>query len=171
MSKVTYENLLSFNVVAQNYLRKKKENADTKLGYAISKMAKKVSKLLKPIQELEQDRNEQIENTNIDCCEVDPTSKAIIFDITKDAQGQDVRNYRYTKDNLKKRNQLIRDIAKKFEQDFNVLLEVEVEVENPYYTTEIPADLTEEEKRFFSGIVMTTITAKTNGVAKELQEA
>ena len=167
-TKTTYEMLLGFNIVAQNYLRKNKENADTKLGYAISKMAKKVQKAIKPIQELEQSRNEKIEETNIDFASVDPTSKVIVFDITKDDRGQDVRNYRYTKEDLKKRNIEIKKVAKEHEDKFNEMLEKEVELESPYYSTEMPADLTSEEIKYFTGIVLNPIAIKvTNG---ELQK-
>lgn len=172
--KITYQRLIDYTNVAYYFLRKKKENADTKLGYAITRMGKVIDKALRPYKELIEEQNIAVEDINILNATTDKTTGVLVFDTAKDEAGKEIRNYRYTPEKLIKRNKEIRAIAKEYEAKIEALLEQEAELVNPYFATDLPNDLTTQEIEAFDGIVLerTSINVKaTNGVEKALAEA
>lgn len=98
---------------------------ESKFSYAIKKVVKSCLKLLGEYQE-------QVEEISITHCAVDKDGV-----ILRDERG----GFRYTKDELKKRNKKVNDLFKSA-----------VEIE-PYFATEIPK-LTEEEREVFLGFVL-----------------
>lgn len=158
--KKTYEQLLEYNVVAQNWLAKKKDNNNTKLGYAITKkMAKKIEKLLKPFADIDEKLIEGINDAKAEFALTEPTTKKFVYDILKDKVGNETQVYAYTNDGRIKREQKIKELKKQSQNDGEALMQNEVEFE-PYYATEVPQDLTIEEKEAFSGIVIEPPTEK-----------
>jgi len=125
-TKTTFENVLTFALTAQVWLAQNKDNENTKLGYAISRMNAR-------IQKAQQRYNNQREDIQIDCCQTD--EKGIIL---KDEQGQ----YKFTKPELKRRN-----------KEWQDLFEKEIEIE-PYFATALPDDLTYVEREAFAGFVI-----------------
>lgn len=125
-TKTTYENLFNFAFAAQSWLAGGKDRDKTKLGYAITRMMPRV-------QKLQGKYNNGVEDINIDCCATD--DKGIIL---RDEGG----NYKFTKDGLKERN-------KRRES----LFESEIEIE-PYFATDVPADLTDLEREAFYGFII-----------------
>jgi len=167
---ITYEKLVNYTLTAGNFIRKKHDNAKTKLGYAIQKMSKPMQKALKPYNELIEQRDAEVEEINIRNASTDATTKVLVFDITKDETGKEVRNYRYTPDALIKRNKEIKEKVKEFGEKIEALLESETTIE-PYFATEVPPDLTQEEKEYMAGIVIAPLKVKSNGAeAAELLE-
>lgn len=129
----------------------------TKLGYAINKCEKYCIKLLKPIFELEETMKISCNDINSDTALTNPTTGEFVYDIVKDKDGNEVQKFKYTPITRKKRDNEMREVIKKYEQDLESLLEKEVEFENPYYATEIPNNLTDEEIEAFTGIVIKPI--------------
>jgi hypothetical protein len=125
-TKTTYEKLFTFSHIAQAWLNAGKDRVNTKLGYAITRLAPR-------LQKLERKYQNAIADIQIDCCEVD--ERGIIL---KDERGE----FRFTKVGLKDRNR------KQLE-----LLEAEIEIE-PYYASQAPDDLSESEREAFEGFVL-----------------
>lgn len=167
---ITFQNLIEYSNTAYNYLRKKRENADTKLGYAINRMGKPVEKALKPYKELLEEQQVEVDEINIRNASTDKTTGVLIYDTAKDEQGRETRNYKYTPDNLVKRNKEIREILKTYESKVETLLDSPATLENPYFCTEVPSDLTVQEQEAFRGIVISPADLKatsSNGVEKQ----
>jgi|SRR5580765_2931033 len=122
--KFSAQRLIAFNNTADRYLAH--NGTDTKLRYAIGR----VQNQLRTLQEQLQARLTDIE---IDCCEVD--EKGII---TRDAQG----NLQFTREGLKRRNQLQADVLK--EEIFEV---------EPHFVEELPQDIGAVEQAIFTGLV------------------
>ena len=150
--KTTIERLLDFKNVARSYFQKDRKNEQSKIGYAIKKTEKRIDKAVQPYQDLIDDFNAKIEDNNIDLCEAD--SKGVpVYDIIKDANGRETRHYRFTKDNMKKKNDKIREIKARFKEEEEKILQQEVDFE-PYLSNFVPDDFSDEEKIVFSGIVI-----------------
>jgi len=170
---LTLQNLIEYSNTAYNFLRKKRENADTKLGYAINRMGKPVEKALKPYKELLEEQQVEVDEINIRNASTDKTTGVLIYDTAKDEQGKETRNYKYTPENLVKRNKEIREVLKTYEAKVETLLESPATLNNPYFCTEIPSDLTVQEQEAFAGIVISTMnvsSAPTNGESKKVLE-
>ena len=120
--KITYEKLFQFNAIAGAYLQKEQ---DTKLKYAINKVAKRLTKAF-------ENYNEMVADIKRDHCY---TEKDIIV---RDEKGE----YKYTKENEKKMTKAVKD-----------LINNEIEFE-PYFVLNIPEGLTEIEIESFEGIVL-----------------
>lgn len=146
--KITYENLIKFDNIAARWL-KNLNNENTKLGYAIKKVSKKITVLLKPVSELDEQLQIDVEDIRSDNALTDPTTKAFIYDLVGE-----VRHYKYTPETRKKRDNEIRIKIKQYNVDVEKLLSQEIEFTTPYFATEIPKDLTLEEKDAFKEIVI-----------------
>ena len=111
---------------------------NTKIAYVIKKVLGKLSKIL-------EDYNDELEDIHIECCSVD--EKGVIeYDVTKNASGHEIRHYRFTKDNLMEKRQKERELLKEWGgKDFEV---------EAFYTTEVPEDMTQEEKEALEGFVL-----------------
>ena len=148
------QQIIDYLNVSQAWMRKSKDNADTKLGYAITRSAKKVDKCLKPYKELLDEQQVEIDDTNIRNASVDAVSKVLIYDTAKNEQGQETRNYKYTAEALMARNKSIRAIMKVYEVKVEEYLNSAANLESPYYTTEVPEGLSAAELDAFTGIVI-----------------
>lgn len=152
---VSFEQLVRFITLAQLWLRKKPENINTKIGYAIKRMVPVVSKLIRPLNKLQEERDSKIEKLKLDHCYVNPTTKVIEYDIIKDAQGAEQQVLKYTSTAKAKLDELVRPILTEYDEvKYEEKLKEEVTIPNPYFTTDVPADLTEDEKEVFNGIVI-----------------
>ena len=171
--EITLQQLIDYSNASFYYLRKKKENADTKLGYAISRMAKPVEKALKPYKELLEEQQIEVDEINIRNASTDKTSGVLTYDTAKDEQGRETRNYKYTPEALIKRNAEIRTVLKTYEEKVETLLSQKAALPNPYFATELPPDLTLQEREMFTGVVLDPIVLKasSNGVEKTPVEA
>ena len=152
---VTYEQLLKFLNLAPTWMRRKPEHPLTKLGYAISRMLPVVQKLIKPLNELQVERDTEIETLKLRHCWVNPTTRVIEYDIVKDAQGNESQTYRYTADKRIELNVAINGVLKKYDGvKYEEILQQKVDISNPYYTVEVPDGLSADELEIFSGIVV-----------------
>lgn len=124
--KTTYEQIYQFAFAARTWLSRDEKNAERKMGYAIKRLSPRIEK----IQQRYQNAREDIQ---IDCCSTD--DKGIIL---RDDRGE----YRFSKSELKRRN-----------KEWQELFESAVEIK-PYIATEIPDDLTDEEREAFAGFVI-----------------
>ena len=148
------EKILKYNNLSIIWINKSPNNKDTKFGYAIEKVSKPIIKLLKPINELNEERDILINDLNADNALTNPTTGAFVYDIIKDKDGNDVQKFQYSPVTRKKRDSEIRIVIKKYEKDLEDLLSKEIEFDKPYYASEIPPNLTDEEREAFIGIII-----------------
>lgn len=118
----TFEKLLNYNNTSIAWLQKKTDNKNTKLGYAIEKLSKPILKLLKPLSDLNEERDIKINDINSDNALTDPVTKRFIYDIVKDHKGDEVQKFAYTPETRKKKDIEIRTVIKKYESDLEILL-------------------------------------------------
>lgn len=152
--KTTNQKLMDFLNEAERWGKKNPRHRDTKLGYAIEKIRKKVLTALKPITDLDEKRNEDLEDASVEFALTDKDTKAYIHDITKDKDGNEIQNFCYTKEDMKSRNEKCRKINKKHKEEVDALRDGAVEFEDSYYATELPGDLSEIEREAFTGFVI-----------------
>lgn len=156
--KVTFEQLVKFINLGNNWLRRKPENALTKFGYAISRMLPKTTKLIRPLNKLQDERDQKIEALKLKHCYSNPSTKVIEYDVVKNQQGTEEQTYKYTVENKLKLNEEVSAILQEYdEKRYEEKLAEEVAVENPYFATEVPSDLTPDELRVFSNIVVPSV--------------
>lgn len=110
------------------------DKEDTKLSKNIKNIIKQGNKLFEEYNELKAD-------ILLDNCLVDEKTKAILYDDSKDANGNVVRNYRFSKEGHRAANKAVKDLANK---------EIEIHVR----ITDGDWDLTDEEKEAFNGILI-----------------
>lgn len=150
---ISLKQLMDYNNISINWINKNPNNRDTKFGYAIEKLRKEITKYLKLIAELHENKHIEINDINSDNALTDPTTKKFIYDIIKDKDGADVQHYCYTPETRKKRDNEIRQALKKYDHQLEVLLETQIECPC-YYASEIPSNLTETEIEIFTGIII-----------------
>lgn len=124
--KKTFEQIIEFNHYA-NWLKQTKEQ--TKLSYAVGKVQKRISDFIV-------DYTDEVKDIEIDHASTNENGLLIIEN----------DSYSYTPEKMKK----LRDAKKKH---FNKWKEKEFEFEN-YIATEIPENLTEEEKDILKDFVI-----------------
>jgi hypothetical protein len=134
----TYEKVFNFGLAAQLWLSAKPENANTKLGYAITRMNPRV-------QKIQQRYQNSIDDIHIDACATD--EKGLIL---KDERGE----YRFTREAMR--------TVKRRRQE---LFESEITIE-PYFATDIPKDLSEQAREAFIGFIIQAEEAKAVGVSE-----
>ncbi len=111
---------------------------NTKISYAIKKVLKKLVKIV-------DEYNGKLEDIRIDHCFTN-SDGVIEYNVTKDGSGNEVRHYKFKKDELKKKLKEEREVAEEWNSK-------EFEVE-PYLATEVPEDITDEEKEALDGFVL-----------------
>lgn len=152
--KITIRRLLEYNTTASIWLMKNKDNANTKLGYSISRMIDRYNKAIKPHTDIIQKANDDMEDVRQDHQKEE--GGKLIWDIVKD-NGKEIRERAYSKEDAKKITKKVRDIQDQMEKDLEALLndteKGTVEIE-PRFATSIPEGLTDFEKEVFSGIVI-----------------
>lgn len=153
--QISIRKLLEYNTTASIWLMKNKDNANTKLGYSISRMVDRYNKAIKPHTDIIQKANDDMEDVRQDHQKEE--GGKLIWDIVKDNNGKEVRERAYSKEDAKKITKKVRDIQDKMEKDLEALLndpeKGTVEIE-PRFATSIPEGLTDFEKEVFSGIVI-----------------
>lgn len=123
--KVNYEKLIEFLQVSARWISDK-NNAKTKLGYAIERVRKNCKRHIDAYNEAVQDL--QVDNAATD-------DKGVLLTEENGA-------YKYTREGMKNLNKAIRELRKK---------DVEVEV---YHASELPEELSDEMKEVFDGFVI-----------------
>lgn len=150
----TLRRLLEYNTAAVHWLSKDKDNADTKLGYSISRMADRYTKAVKPYTDIIKKGNEDIDDARQDFQKEE--NGKLVWDIVKDG-AKEVRERAYSKQDLKNLTKKIREIQQRVDMELESILEDEtrnaVDIE-PRFATSIPADLTDRELEAFTGIVI-----------------
>lgn len=121
----TYQDCFEFFRAASQWISRHDE--ESKFKYALTKVSRKITKLQEKYQE-------SMEEINIEHCATEDKTGVIL----RDQQGQ----YKYTKDELIKRN-----------REVNKLFHSEVEIE-PHIATDVPEDLTSLEREVFDGFVL-----------------
>jgi len=145
-TKLTFEKLQEFDGIAAMYYSTG-NNAQTKLGYAMKKVFKSSGKVFEEFKDA-------VDDVRVDNCLTDPDTKAIL----KDDKG----GYMFSKDGHKK----TRKDLKKLQEEWT---KRDVEIET-YFATEIPKDLTDEQKRVFCGVVISPDFETTkNGQPEKLE--
>ena len=130
----TFKQIREFNQYASAILRR----------HPISKISYSLKKVLKKLKMVE-DYNNELEDIRVECCYTN--NKGVIeYDITKDSSGNEVRHYKYTKEDMKQRLHRMRELV---EQWNNKTFEV-----NPYFVTEVPDDITMDEREALLGFVL-----------------
>lgn len=129
----TYRDLFQFLNLASVWLAA--HPAESKFRYALRKVVKQGERFSGEYQE-------RLEEITIEHCATDPKTQVILKQVLKDARGNERVDYEFTKEGLKKRNE-----ARK------ALFESAIEV-NPFVATDVPPDLTEDEREAFAGFVL-----------------
>ena len=141
----------------ENEVEKTIKNSNTPLGYAIEKMKKRrnFKELFEPVTELREKFDENIQDIQRqNAVKSNSEYHEFIYDIVKGKNGEDVQMLKFTYEGAKKRDEMFRERGKKFKKDYFDLMEKEVEVIDPYFVSEIPDNLTKQEKEAFMGIVI-----------------
>lgn len=120
----TYQECFEFFSAASQWISKHEE--ESKFKYALTKLSRKITKL-------QEKYREHVEERNIEHCATDKDGV-----ILRDEQGQ----YKYTKDELIKRNREVTEFYKS-----------QTQIE-PHFVSEVPSDLTSLEKEVFEGFVL-----------------
>jgi hypothetical protein len=136
--KRSYQEIAQFDREARAYLVRreanwKNANPESKASPPASKFTYAVNRMLKRSQAVIQDYHEQIEEINIKYCSEDKDGN-----IATDERGQ----FKFRREELLKRNKDQREL-------FKTKTEIEV-----YMATEVPDDLSQEDKDTFSGFVI-----------------
>lgn len=155
---ISYKRLQQFDILGTNYLINNgyltnpvpaKGDEPAKQGgfttKELTKLVVNIKNIIKQSDKLYAGFSEEKTNILIDNCAVDDKTKAIIYDESKDAAGNTIRNYRFTKEGQKEVNKQIKELLEK---------EVEIHVR----ITEGDWVLTDEEKEAFNGIVIPEFT-------------
>lgn len=154
MTKVTLRQLLEYNTAASRWMMKGKDNADTKLGYAIQRMADRYTKAIKAYTNIIKKADEDIEDLRQDFQKEE--GGKLVWDMVKEG-NKEARERAYSKADAKTLTKKIREIQEKVNEDLESLLNDEtkntVEIE-PRFATSIPVGLTDFEKEAFAGIVI-----------------
>ena len=132
--KKTFKELQEIDLIVGGIYHRKPELRNTKFGYAYKRFVKKNYQPLVDEYQLE------LQDVRIENAMVDEKTKEILID------RLNPRGYKYSKEGLK---QVIKDenqISNKFD-----LKETEIE---PFLSSYIPEDLTEEETEILTGIVI-----------------
>src|SRR3990172_8527727 len=155
MVKKTFDELNDYNNAVAYFTQRNPKNEDTKLGYAISRFAKKFPKLMKSYSKLLQkfeimrsDERIRLASTKL----VDGV-KIINYQILKDARGNETREFQFEPEKLIALNKKINEINEQAEIEIEEIMKTTVEFE-PYYATELPEGLTALEKQVFVDIVI-----------------
>lgn len=156
--KTTIKHLLDYNNASALWLMKEKENANTKLGYAIQRMAERYNKAIKPYTDLINKANEDIEDLRQDHQKEE--NGKLVWDMVKDGT-KEIRERAYSRSDAKILTTKIRQVNTKLDADLEAIMDKEVEIEHRYATS-IPANLTDFEKECFSGIVIDPEMLKQN---------
>lgn len=151
---LSYQRFLNYHNLSILWIQKENDNKTTKLGYAINKIEKKITKILKPLFILNEERDIDINDINADNALTDSVTKKFVYDIIKDKEGNEVQKFAFTQVSRKKRDKEVRERVKKYEEELEKLLSTEVEFNEQYYATEIPDNITGEERDAFRGIVI-----------------
>lgn len=132
--EITFEVLFDLIPVVNAYFSRNPNADKSKLGYSLIKTIKKFQPKM---DEYESER----ENAKIDLCLTGP-DKAILYETT--AAG--AKEYKYTPENKKKLNSRLQEIKNEW---VSKTLKFDA-----HYASEIPNNLSEEEKDVFKGIVI-----------------
>src|SRR4029077_3506287 len=139
--KKTYQEIAAFDGEARAWLTKHPEN--TKVSWA-------VKRVLKRTQAVIQEYREKAEDITIEHCSVDDKGNIITEGL--DQFGRE--RYKFTPEKLLERNQEQRKLFKE-----------KVDIE-PYIATDIPPDITEEDRELFMDFVLNDAAPETKDVAK-----
>lgn len=148
----TFEQIRTFNMGADKFLRAKPTNIQTKLGYAIKKMTNS-SQFKKALTDYQVAYTEkyyaEVETVQIDNALTDKDTKAILL-APKDAD----RPYQYDKEGLKK----VMLAERKWNQVTAQALLAEWDAKSfeleAYFASELPAELTSDDIEAFSGFIL-----------------
>jgi len=138
--KKTYQEIATFDGEARGWLAKNTEN--TKFSWAIKRVLKRTQAAL-------QEYREKAEDITIEHCSVDGAGN-IIIEEGRDPLGRPMERYKFTKEALQKRNDEQRTLFKK-----------QVDIE-PYVATDLPKDLSEEDKELFMDFVLKEPSGQTS---------
>ncbi len=136
--KRSYKDVAEFDQQARGYLARRdakwrQENPESKVDPPTSKFVYAINRMLKRSQSILNDYREKVEDLNIKYCSEDEKGN-----VETDERGQ----FKFKRDELISRN-----------KDQRVLFKTQTEIE-AYHATEVPDDLTQEEKDIFAGFVM-----------------
>lgn len=151
--KKTLEKILQYNNQSLLWLDKKPGNKHTKAGYLIEKYKKKTSKYVKPVIELNEKMEIEINDARAENALTDPETKKFIYDIIKNKDGDEVQMYAYTNEGRKARDKKIREITKSYDKQMEQLLEKEIEIEQYNTTDEIPESMSQIEIDAMRGFI------------------
>ena len=162
MAIISFKEFTNFAITGKQYIEKDPKREKTKLGYAIKKVinsesARDVIKQYEDVRDkIVKKYSDSAEDANIDFCMTDKDG-AIVYDLSAGQDGKQNRNYRFTKDNLRKRNEKIHVLKDEFQSKLNNFAkewnEKDIEIDI-FICGEVPNDVTDEEKEIFNGIVL-----------------
>lgn len=136
--KTSWQRILKFSRAAQVYLAENETNKNTKLGYAIKRLTSQ-------LERIQADHFQSREDISIDNASTDASGVLLT-----EVDGR----LRFTQENLKTRNRQWRAL----EEKDNYQIE-------PYFSTDVPADLNEDLREAFAGFVIKPEEAKLEAVA------
>lgn len=139
--KKTFEEIRRFSIFGG--IVKQKHN-QSKMAYAITKVNNKLKMV--------SDYNEKVEDIQIDNCNTNEEA-VIVYDITKDGNGKEIRHYQFKKEKHKNKVKEERELWKNWEnKEFDI---------EPYFGEEIPKDISSEEREALEGFVIKCVSTKT----------
>lgn len=136
--KKTYREIATFSREARGYLQRREakyrqDNPDSNGSVPHNKFVHAVNRMLKRAASALEHHDEQVQDLGIECASEDKDGN-----IAVDERG----NFKFSKENLLKRNKKQREL-------FNSTTTIE-----PYYATELPKDLSEEDREVFVDFVI-----------------
>lgn len=134
--KKTLEQLLEIDNIVGNLYDKNPKLRDGKFGYAYNRF---YVKNIKPILD---DMQEKIVDVRIENAMVDEKTKELLREAEENSK---IKNYKYTKEGMKKLTKDIREIVKESNA-------IEVEV-IPFITSDVP-EMLDEQKEMLKGLII-----------------
>lgn len=146
----TFKQIRAFNLAVDSYLARDKNNAQTKMGYALKKISEnQINKITKEYQKLYNDlHHEMVWKKQVDLALTDKITGAVMTA----AKGSD-RPFLFDKEGLKETVGNERAFNETFSVKSDEFDAREFAIE-PHYIKDIPEDLTSVEKEAFVGFVI-----------------
>ena len=131
----TFTEIQLFNSYGNTVLQR---HPNTKIAYAIKKVTDKTA-------ELAEELSNELADIDLNHCYTNQEG-VIEYDIVKDHHGNEIRQYKFTKEAKREKIEKERELVKKWKnRTFDI---------KPYFATEIPKDLTDDEREALTGFVM-----------------
>lgn len=140
-AKVKFESLLDFFNTSYVFLMKNPKCENQKIGYAILKVRKANEKFIN-------DFEDEKDNERLRLCLTDKDTKEVLYSISRDNKGNEVKSYKFEPNKQIELNKKIKSLVEEWKDK-------EVEIKNHIISKDdIPDNITELEREVFKGFVL-----------------